>query len=66
MSLSTSTAHVVSPRPKLSNQYYSQSLAPEEARKDETDSSVQAKTKYGEVKMPDGRSLVDLIGDDDE
>ncbi|KAF5703405.1 hypothetical protein FGLOB1_9100 [Fusarium globosum] len=46
--------------------YKYSSRAPEEARKYETDSSVQAKTKYGEVKMPDGRSLVDLIGDDDE
>ncbi|KLO82019.1 Uncharacterized protein LW93_4891 [Fusarium fujikuroi] len=40
--------------------------SPEEPKEHELDSSVQAKMKYEEVKMPDGRSLVDLTGDDDE
>ncbi|CZR49472.1 uncharacterized protein FPRO_15832 [Fusarium proliferatum ET1] len=39
---------------------------PKEAKKHELDSSVPAKLKYEEVKMPDGRSLVDLTGDDEE
>ncbi|CVL07090.1 uncharacterized protein FMAN_15258 [Fusarium mangiferae] len=40
--------------------------SPEGPKKHELDSSVQAKMTYEEAKMPDGRSLVDLTGDDDE
>ncbi|RKL26950.1 hypothetical protein BFJ72_g13472 [Fusarium proliferatum] len=40
--------------------------SPEELKELELASSAQAKMKYEEVKMPDGRSLIDLTGDDDE
>ncbi|KAF5976823.1 hypothetical protein FBULB1_6777 [Fusarium bulbicola] len=39
---------------------------PEEANKHELDSSVLSKRKYQEVKMPDGTSVLDLTGDDDD
>ncbi|KAF5529801.1 hypothetical protein FMEXI_13919 [Fusarium mexicanum] len=39
--------------------------SPEEAKKLEMDSSVPSKRKYEEVKMPDGRCVLDLTGDDD-
>ncbi|KAF5673541.1 hypothetical protein FCIRC_8004 [Fusarium circinatum] len=40
--------------------------SPKEEKKLEMGSSVTAKRKYEEVKMPDGRSVLDLTGDDDD